>query len=54
MNPPHAPEMFGGEAERGTPTTSGLDRPDEVGKSIASGKDDAKFLWIKMPADYNP
>nr|WP_232918645.1 DUF3274 domain-containing protein [Pseudomonas viridiflava] len=54
LNPPHAPEMFGGEAERGTPTTSGLDRPDEVGKSIALGKDDAKFLWIKMPADYNP
>jgi pimeloyl-ACP methyl ester carboxylesterase len=53
LNPPHAPQMFGGEAIKGSPTTAGLDKPDDVGKSIALGKDTATFLWIKMPADYD-
>ena len=53
LTPPHAPQMFGGEAIKGSPTTAGLDKPDDVGKSIALGKDNATFLWIKMPADYD-
>ncbi|MDN4543320.1 DUF3274 domain-containing protein [Pseudomonas sp. C32] len=53
LNPPHAPQMFGGEAIIGSPTTAGLDKPDEVAKSIALGKDTATFLWIKMPAEYD-
>ncbi|EJM38919.1 Protein of unknown function (DUF3274) [Pseudomonas sp. GM33] len=53
LHPPHAPQMFGGEAVTGSPTTAGLDKPDEVAKSIALGKDAATFLWIKMPAEYD-
>jgi pimeloyl-ACP methyl ester carboxylesterase len=53
LNPPHAPQMFGGEAITGSSTTAGLDKPDEVGKSVALGKDAATFLWIKMPAEYD-
>ena len=53
LNPPHAPQMFGGEAVKGSPVTAGLDKPDDVGKSVALGKDAATFLWIKMPAEYD-
>jgi len=53
LHPPHAPQMFGGEAVTGSPTTAGLDKPDEVAKSIALGKDAATFLWIKMPIEYD-
>ncbi len=53
LNPPHPPQMFGGEAISGSPTTAGLDKPDEVAKSVALGKDAATFLWIKMPAEYD-
>lgn len=54
LNPPHEPQMFGGEAIRGTATTAGRDRPDDVGKSVALGKDAATFLWIQMPGEYDP
>ncbi|MCI3946969.1 hypothetical protein K0038_04047 [Pseudomonas syringae] len=54
LNPPHEPQMFGGEAKKGTATTSGKDRPDDVGKSVALGKDAAEFLWVTMPDEYNP
>jgi pimeloyl-ACP methyl ester carboxylesterase len=53
LHPPHAPQMFGGEAITGSPTTAGLDKPDEVAKSIALGKDAASFLWVKMPPEYD-
>ncbi|WP_439869507.1 T6SS effector phospholipase Tle3 domain-containing protein [Pseudomonas syringae] len=53
LTPPHAPEMFGGEARRGTPSTSGLDRPDDVSKGVALGKDTAEFMWIRMPPEYD-
>ncbi|OLT98724.1 effector protein Tle3 domain-containing protein, partial [Pseudomonas reinekei] len=53
LTPPHAPQMFGGEAIQGSPTTAGLDKPDEVAKSIALGKDAATFLWIRMPVEYD-
>ncbi|MDD0996944.1 DUF3274 domain-containing protein [Pseudomonas sp. TNT2022 ID1044] len=53
LHPPHAPQMFGGEAIQGSPTTAGLDKPDEVAKSIALGKDAATFLWIRMPVEYD-
>jgi pimeloyl-ACP methyl ester carboxylesterase len=53
LNPPHAPQMFGGEAITGSSTTAGQDKPDEVAKSVALGKDAASFLWIRMPAEYD-
>jgi hypothetical protein len=53
LHPPHAPQMFGGEAIQGSPTSAGLDKPDEVAKSIALGKDAATFLWIRMPVEYD-
>ncbi|MNO81155.1 hypothetical protein D3C76_723850 [compost metagenome] len=53
LNPPHAPQMFGGEAKTGSSTTAGQDKPDEVAKSVALGKDAASFLWIRMPAEYD-
>ncbi|MFJ1340086.1 DUF3274 domain-containing protein [Pseudomonas caricapapayae] len=46
LNPPHAPQMFGGEAQPGTPTRAGLDRPDEVSQSNALGNPAARFQWI--------
>ncbi len=54
LHPSHAPHLFGGEAISGTPTTAGLDRPDDVGKSVALGKEAATFKWIQMPAEYDP
>ncbi|EGH98945.1 hypothetical protein ALQ72_01337 [Pseudomonas syringae pv. maculicola] len=45
LYPPHAPEMFGGEAKKGTPTTSGLDRPDDANKASAVGNPRAKLRW---------
>ncbi|MDB6141997.1 MAG: putative transrane protein [Pseudomonas sp.] len=53
LNPPHAPQMFGGEAISGTPTSAGRDKPDDVGKSVALGKEAANFLWVRMPAEYD-
>ncbi|WP_131109184.1 DUF3274 domain-containing protein [Pseudomonas sp. Sample_10] len=53
LTPPHAPQMFVGEAITGSPTTAGMDKPDEVAKSIALGKDAATFLWIRMPVEYD-
>ncbi|VVP36679.1 hypothetical protein PS854_04602 [Pseudomonas fluorescens] len=53
LHPPHAPQMFGGEAIQGSPTTAGLDKPDDVAKSIALGKNAATFLWIRMPVEYD-
>jgi pimeloyl-ACP methyl ester carboxylesterase len=53
LTPPHAPQMFGGEAIKGSPTSAGLDKPDEVAKSIALGKDAASFLWIRLPIEYD-
>ncbi|WP_342622971.1 T6SS effector phospholipase Tle3 domain-containing protein [Pseudomonas alkylphenolica] len=46
LNPPHAPQMFGGEAQPGTPTRAGLDRPDDVSQSNALGNPAARFQWI--------
>lgn len=45
LYPPHAPEMFGGEAKKGTPTTLGLDRPDDANKASAVGNPRAKLNW---------
>jgi pimeloyl-ACP methyl ester carboxylesterase len=53
LHPAHAPQMFGGEAISGTQNSAGVDRPDDVGKSVALGKESAKFLWIRMPAVYD-
>jgi len=47
--PPHAPQMFGGEAVKGTPTTSGMDRPDAVSTQLALGKSDADFPFLPLP-----
>jgi len=50
--PPHAPQMFGGEAVKGTPTTPGMDRPDVVSVHAALGKAGAKFPGIPLPREY--
>lgn len=50
--PPHAPQMFGGEAVKGTPTTPGMDRPDVVSVHAALGKASAKFPGIPLPKEY--
>ncbi|WP_449467333.1 T6SS effector phospholipase Tle3 domain-containing protein [Stenotrophomonas humi] len=50
--PPHAPQMFGGEAIKGTPTTLGKDRHDDVTRNIALGKEGAVFPWVPLPATY--
>jgi hypothetical protein len=49
--PPHAPQMFGGEAVKGTPTTSGMDRPDAVSAHVALGKAGAKFPFLPLPKE---
>lgn len=51
--PPHVPQMFGGEAVRGTATTSGMDRPDAVTRDIALGNDWAQFPWVQLPVEYD-
>lgn len=51
--PMHAPQMFGGEAVQGSPTTLGQDRYDDVTQNIALGKTDAAFPWIPLPESYN-
>ncbi|TFZ33447.1 DUF3274 domain-containing protein, partial [Pseudomonas syringae] len=38
LDPPHEPQMFGGEASRGPAPTAGRDRPDDVGDSDAHGE----------------
>ncbi|AZF18668.1 DUF3274 domain-containing protein [Pseudomonas sp. R3-18-08] len=48
LNPPHAPQMFGGEAISGTPDTAGLDKPDDVGIESALGNPSARFKWLKV------
>jgi len=50
--PPHAPQMFDGEAVKGTPTTPGMDRPDVVSVHAALGKASAKFPGIPLPKEY--
>ncbi len=54
LHPPYAPQMFGGEAITGSPSKPGKDRLDDVGKSVALGKEEAPFHWIQMPAEYDP
>jgi pimeloyl-ACP methyl ester carboxylesterase len=51
--PQHAPQMFAGEALKGTPATFGKDRPDAVTQNIALGKDKAKLQWVTLPEDYS-
>ena len=46
--PPHAPQMFGGEAQPGSSAKSGLDRPDDVSVSNALGNPVARFQWRKI------
>ncbi|HGY9626736.1 TPA: DUF3274 domain-containing protein [Pseudomonas putida] len=48
LNPPHAPHMFGGEEQPGSPEQSGLDRPDDVSISNALGNPVARFQWRKI------
>ncbi|MGH8052597.1 MAG: T6SS effector phospholipase Tle3 domain-containing protein [Stenotrophomonas sp.] len=50
--PSHVPQMFGGEAVKGSPTTLGKDRPDDVTQNIALGKESANFPWIPLPDTY--
>lgn len=48
LSPPHAPQMFGGEAVTGTPTQAGLDSPDDVSIRSALGNPKASFKWFKV------
>ena len=46
--PPHAPQMFSGEAVTGSPTLPGIDAPDAVSQNNALGNKTAKFKWIEV------
>lgn len=51
LNPPHAPQMYAGEVERGGARPGYADRagkfaPDEVSKSVALGNQHASFKWV--------
>ncbi|MGG1949290.1 DUF3274 domain-containing protein [Trinickia sp. NRRL B-1857] len=51
LNPPHAPEMYGGEVVKGGSRPgyadrAGLFKPDEVAKNVALGNQAASFKWI--------
>lgn len=46
LHPPHAPQMFGGEAVTGSPHKAGKDRPDAVSQNTALGNPRASFKWI--------
>lgn len=46
LSPPHAPQLFGGEAVTGTPTQAGLDSPDDVSICAALGNPSARFRWV--------
>lgn len=48
LTPPHVPQMFGGEAVKGSPTQVGKDRPDDVSQAVALGNPKANFKWIEM------
>ena len=45
LHPPHAPQMFGGEALSGSAQKSGMDRPDAVSKNTALANPSAAFKW---------
>lgn len=51
LNPPHAPQMHGGEVVKGGMRPGHADRagkfaPDEVSKNVALGNQHASFKWI--------
>lgn len=46
--PPHAPQMFSGEAVTGSPTQPGIDAPDAVSQNNALGNKTAKFNWVAV------
>lgn len=52
LMPMHAPRMFGGEAVKGSPSTLGKDRGDDVTKNISLGKEKANFPWVPLPEAY--
>ncbi|RAU39521.1 DUF3274 domain-containing protein [Pseudomonas sp. RIT412] len=54
LTPPHAPQMFGGEAQTGTPDTPGKDAPDAVSQNNALGKRRARFEWKPMGKSATP
>ena len=46
LTPPHAPQMFGGEAITGDSEKPGTDAPDAVGQNTALGNVEATFKWL--------
>lgn len=59
LNPPHAPEMYGGEVVRGGQRPGYADRagkfkPDEVAKDIALGNQFASVKWIVVDSPLVP
>lgn len=59
LNPPHAPEMYGGEVVRGGERPGYADRagqftPDEVAKNVALGNQFATVKWIAVDGTLVP
>ena len=59
LNPPHAPEMYGGEVVRGGARSGHADRagqfaPDDVSKNVALGNQYARFKWITVERTFVP
>lgn len=48
LTPPHAPQMFGGEAVTGDSEKPGTDAPDAVGQNTALGNSSASFKWLEV------
>jgi hypothetical protein len=48
LTPPHEPQMYGGEAITGSPTTAGIDRPDAVSLNTALANPTASFQWVEV------
>ena len=59
LNPPHAPDMYGGEVVKGGSKPGHADRageftPDEVAKDVALGNQSASFKWIVVDRAFAP
>jgi hypothetical protein len=59
LNPPHAPEMYGGEIVRGGSSPGHADRagqfsPDDVSKDVALGNQFASLKWIVVDRTFAP
>ncbi|MFM0742228.1 DUF3274 domain-containing protein [Paraburkholderia xenovorans] len=51
ITPPYAPNLYGGEAIKGSPKKAGKDRPDDVSRDLVLGNPDAGLQWKPFPPD---